>query len=386
MKKIFIFLMLVFTLNSCMIKYNRMLMTAVKKEKIGTQMIASRNEFGFSIIPIQINNKTYHFIFDTGAQVTLISSQLVEELGLKRLSQIKISDSQEAKDKLDIYKINEAYIGNVHYSNIAVVAHDFKDNMLSCINIDGVLGMNIIGLSNWEIDYERKQITLFDIDSITNYNSANYIQFKTKSNRPLLKLFANGKEENFLLDTGKNSEEIELSHKKDTSDIIRTTIGYTSFGLFGKSKIDTLQTFFGTLADSASFAIDKVVFESSSNPGRLIGNGFLIKNFASVFFDFKTDRLYFKNKENKSINLNYFPIRVAVLNNTAFVSSLDFGFSDFAIGDTIIGINDMSIENGNSACDIINAYWKAKATESSISVAVLKNQAVIRKKYEIITH
>ena len=147
--KIFYFMTLLLFLNSCNVKHYTLLKKAKLEQKIEKQNIPYEEIYDFVIIPVKIDGDTYRFLFDTGAQTTLITENLVNKLTSQKLGKINVTDSQYKTKKLKAFKINKLSIGEVTYSEIGVIANDFSGSVFECMGIDGELGMNVISLSNW---------------------------------------------------------------------------------------------------------------------------------------------------------------------------------------------------------------------------------------------
>ena len=57
-------------------------------------------------IPVNINGKTYKFIFDTGAGSSVLSESVASSLGLKPVTKTKTLDSQGNESTRSIYVID----------------------------------------------------------------------------------------------------------------------------------------------------------------------------------------------------------------------------------------------------------------------------------------
>jgi predicted aspartyl protease len=112
------------------------------------------------LIPVTINGKTYHFIFDTGA-VTIVSPELVVELGLKPVTSNEVIDAAGIKTQEKIFMIEAVELSGVTFSKIGCASKSFDSfSTALCRKVDGLLGTNIMRLGNCKIDYNTHSVTL----------------------------------------------------------------------------------------------------------------------------------------------------------------------------------------------------------------------------------
>lgn len=80
MKRLFVILVLSFFANSIFAQGINLNQISIKQKRY-LQKISYQNMDGKLIVPVSINGKTYNFLFDTGAPLT-ISDKLFKELNL----------------------------------------------------------------------------------------------------------------------------------------------------------------------------------------------------------------------------------------------------------------------------------------------------------------
>lgn len=366
-------------LGSCSTKTIRVLSYAEVKEVSNRQTINYKSPIGFIILPIRIDNNTYHFLFDTGAQTTLISEELALKTGVKSIGNINIEDSQNKHKKLKVGVVENFYIGDISYSNIGVIINDFNENKsFSCMGIDGILGMNVIKLNNWNIDYDNQIITLYDSKYEYSSQDLTSVSFYTNSGIPYIDLYVDGEREKFMIDTGKNGDMISISSKPTMNNVKQLFLGYSSLGLFGKSDIDTIKLTSVALSDSSTFIKNDIVVSQSPKNKNLIGTGFLQETYHSVFFDFKKNKMYLKERENINKIKNYPFFTSLTSDGTIVISAVEINFKEFNIGDTIVSFNE-KVFSSSSSCSFVSEIWQSirKREISTISVS--------RGNYEIKT-
>ena len=167
---------------------------------------------GLLFIPVKINgfNKTYRFIFDTGASFNVISSEIAVEFGLKAKAESGISDSTKRRRKLQFVKIKDIEIGGLHFTNTAAAILDLVETpALKCYAADGAIGMNLIRLAPvWQIDFPKQKMVITDDRNPCNNWANNYkLPFKPNIQRiPVIKVSIAGlKDMSFIVDSGSTS-------------------------------------------------------------------------------------------------------------------------------------------------------------------------------------
>lgn len=114
------------------------------------------------IIPVQINNHTYRFIFDTGA-VLFISSKVQQECGLNKKGTASISDATANEQRNDLFTIPEVKINNISFTNAKAVKSDFFDIYpVNCFEVDGFIGSDLLTHMIVQINLDKRQLILTD--------------------------------------------------------------------------------------------------------------------------------------------------------------------------------------------------------------------------------
>ena len=111
---------------------------------------------GQIIIKVNIKDNVYNFLFDTGAPV-VVDNQIAKLLNKSKDYQ-SVFDSNGTIQKLPIQKIKEMKIGNIIFKNITNFVADLKFiKEIGCINIQGVVGANLMVNAVWQINYVEKK-------------------------------------------------------------------------------------------------------------------------------------------------------------------------------------------------------------------------------------
>ncbi|EAY31416.1 retropepsin-like aspartic protease [Microscilla marina] len=167
---------------SCTPKAFRMIRKAKVQTSDFTQQLPYVNTKRMIVVKATLNNqRTYRFIWDTGAGVTVLSRKVVQELGLKPRAKMKVGDSRKRRKTLELVNIQNFTLGGVKFKNIAGLVVDYDStSVLPCIAEGGIIGTNIIARCNWTIDYAQ-QTLIFTNQPYYLQNNPKSFAFKTGS-------------------------------------------------------------------------------------------------------------------------------------------------------------------------------------------------------------
>jgi len=234
-------------LNSCSMSYSNMMKKGEIQDTDFNVTTNFEKYLGLVIVPVEINEKIYRFLFDTGA-TTCISMELDKELDKKTIYRGSLLDSDNNKTSTKYILLDSLIVGGVSFYDQSCFVTDLNKNpILKCMNLDGILGSNTMRYCNWSIDYETQKIKLTNeaIDTINKYAIpfGTDRQYNIKINLKLGEL----KISNLKIDYGSNggvslpkSVINELVDKKAMTKITSQT-GFSQSGITGKiSKIEDL--------------------------------------------------------------------------------------------------------------------------------------------------
>jgi hypothetical protein len=129
---------------------------------------------------VVINEKTYLFLYDTGATITLVS----EEIGKNEVVKgtISLKDGYDKKKEGSLIT-KDIYLNTICFKNTGCVVVDLQSlRKKSCLPIDGIIGDNLIQLCNWKINPIEESIYFSDIPFTAPSNSKTMdLEFYSKS-------------------------------------------------------------------------------------------------------------------------------------------------------------------------------------------------------------
>jgi len=153
---VFIFLLL----SACSLKWQKTiqygsLQNETFQEHVGIEVIN-----GLIIVPVVVNGKTYRFLFDSGAPLS-ISDKLQDQFEYKTISKGHIVDTDKNRQKIIYVQLDTISIGDIPFVNQTALVINFEANpFIACLGLDGIIGSNLMRFCNWQINYQDSLILL----------------------------------------------------------------------------------------------------------------------------------------------------------------------------------------------------------------------------------
>ena len=309
------------------------------------------------IIKVDIRGKMYNFILDTGAPC-VISTALYEEMNLKSAADVKVSDSNNKNENADFAVVDSIQVGGVNFTEMLAVVPDLRANDgMACLDIDGIIGANLMRTAFWEIDYAKTELRLTnDLSNFSDAGEKVVINFTRKnSGTPVLDLNVNGTEiKAVTFDTGSTGYvSLPLRYFPGAAaDDTQTKRGYgeLSYGVHGAGSADTSYYLRVDKWQAGEMTESGKIIEAEKIDKRPVGNRFM-ENYR-VVLDWKTDKITLyprpnREKENEKIeNLGF----LLALQDDIFRVSYLYADSEaekqgLRIGDLVTEINGQPVAN-----------------------------------------
>jgi len=291
-----------FLLSSCQSSAYRL----QKQGKIVTKQFSKEIPFEYFkkviLMEAEIDGETYTFIYDTGAEITLLDEKVADKISMKKVTEKSVSDSYKNKKNLPFYVLPDFKIGGVDFEKFVTTTVDISalNDYLGCEReVAGILGNNIFRKAVWKIDYQKELMSFANtIAPLQVADNKTVINFpKRKIGNAYIPAKLNGITRNFLLDTGYAGS---LASNQSFFDELKTQNDDLSFAAEKGIMSISIHGFnYGiinhVLVDSFSLANINlsgvvVALKENKNASTLIGNEFL-KNFI-VTFDWKNGQLF----------------------------------------------------------------------------------------------
>ncbi|MEW6620015.1 MAG: aspartyl protease family protein [bacterium] len=173
---------------------------------------------GIPIVKGSINgSKELSFIVDTGAQMTVLSSEMANKLKIKPLVSGSKGAGAGGEFSVDLGVIDSLRLGDVIVRNVPVTIIDSKEltfklfGLLTIFKIDGVIGLPLLKQFDVTFDYKGKRLIL-DIPQKTEEPSSFEGNFYLVRDKIMLPVGINGIEGfTFMLDTGGGGDHASIT-------------------------------------------------------------------------------------------------------------------------------------------------------------------------------
>jgi len=361
-KQVFFFIVFSCLLTSCSSKYVRaMKLGEVSNNKFKeTLPIDVINQL--TIVPVHINGKTYRFLFDTGAPFS-ISNELQNTLDYKVLHKATLTDSDKSKLSLDIVQVDSINIGSITFTNqTAFIANFNKNKVLNCLNIDGIVGSNLMKHCNWTVDMQNEILQFSKGIPAKEHPELITIPFITDKQYDIhLKLkIGQTQLQGVKLDYGSNGS-LSLPHpifeklKKREFDKTVSTSGFVQAGLFGIRK-----PLYSEMAKVDSMWLDEVLINNvliNSGKNGLLG-GKILSNYI-VHINWDTQTLSFAKHNNQYYYGATFGFRIGYTDKLIIQSIVDGSQAQhhgLLPNMEIIEIDHFNFTTEHTLCDYMNYF------------------------------
>ena len=240
---------------------------------------------GWIIAPLEIKNKNYKFILDTGTP-SLISKELAKSLNMKVIDSVDASDVYNKAQKNKYTRIENIKIGTIDFVGTSALINDFNATPIwASLNVDGFIGSNLMQHAIWDIDFNQKQITITDNESNLNLpeDVIENKMFIGVAGLPSIACRVNGEKIwNFSVDLGYNGQivipfsEFEKQIENGRIPDFKKSNTHGVIGVYGKQN---------TSRESYTGVINEIEFGNSTLKNeKVYSEQYLEKRFGLDFF------------------------------------------------------------------------------------------------------
>jgi len=317
-------------------------------------------------IKLKINNsKELNFVFDTGADGTVINSETANRINLSNYKQSK-EEGANGEIAVQVSKKNTININNLQFDNLNLVSVPLLHlEKVIGRDIDGIIGYPILKKYVVKLNYDSFEIEIYPSKNFKYVGTGETIKILSK---PISTINAkigleNGQfiEGRFILDNGAGlaialctpfSEENNIVEKFNNTYLI------TSLGLSGKKttvtmgrlktlKINKLQHFD---VPTNVYSVKTGVFAREGIAG-IIGNEVLKKY--NITFDYKRKNSYWESNNtfyNEQFEVSCSGLRLSLDETKTKIFIINIipksigAYSELEIGDEIIKIDGIEVE------------------------------------------
>lgn len=348
---------------------------------------------GKIILPVEIQNNVYDFLFDTGA-IAVIDNEVLKNLKNQKVTSQKVKDYFGAKSKLNYYKLEQASVQNINFRLAGVVGADLgliksKD----CSGISGIVGANWMKKALWQIDFQQHKLRFASsMDSLQVLENSDTIRFiPNLQGTPAFKFStSNGVQKDMILDTGSSgnlSMPAKGFSKEERNAALLKRFGLT-YGAFGSSLDSTffIQCPSASVGNKLELSDPIVALESSTSKG-VMGTAFLRNYLLTI--DWQRQYLILspiaapeKKKENAygfGINLVDDKLIVSSVYKNALNQEQGLEYNDQIL---MINQRDLRHPTQSDYCDLWLNGKNGQDDAAFIWVKVLRNEVELDFKVE----
>ena len=149
------------------------------------------------VLPVAINGTTKNFLFDTGADVTLVQRDVIKG------KTTKIDGATDRSMKVGKEIIKSFKIGDVEFVDTYAMSGDLKGLKEQVPDFGGLIGQPVISKANWLIDYPNKRIEISNRHLIDS--TFKPLKVKKANGASYITLSIDGTEYKALIDLGSSS-------------------------------------------------------------------------------------------------------------------------------------------------------------------------------------
>ncbi len=355
-----------------------------QKGSISEQVILDSVPFtmpqGIPIVKVKIGGEVVNMLFDTGAP-NVISPRLAKKMGLKKKVKLTVGDSGGNREHSEMVMIPEIELGHHSFLETAALVLDLNTDIFACMQLDGIIGANLMKLAKWHIDFDHKMLyfssSLSAFPFVDEY--ARLVFETARTFTPKIDFsIDNQLVKNVTFDTGSNGN-LRLSKKawkakikNKSSYTERIFYGVASTGAHGKSKSDTLILINGTHLNLFDTLYPDFSFSYSAHKS-LLGSKFLSNH--DLVLDWENNTIY--AKQISMINRNPsspFGFALRLDKDKIVVTLLEIGRKAsqlLKIGDEIINVNGTPVAE-MEICNL-RELVKTWSERSAINIVILRD-------------
>ncbi|NIG52443.1 retropepsin-like aspartic protease [Chitinophaga sp. Cy-1792] len=140
------------------------------------------------VIPVTVSggNDTLHFIFDSGAEVTVMNIRTAEKLKLNSNRQDFMSGMNNAMTRVPVVTINALYIREIRMPFLTAYLEDLTDMGNEGTAIDGIIGVSLMKAYIIKVDYKNRQLTFYQNGNTPVNTAGQLLHFQLNYTTPVV--------------------------------------------------------------------------------------------------------------------------------------------------------------------------------------------------------
>jgi predicted aspartyl protease len=242
-----------------------------QKIKKGTQdavIKTSKDMAGLWRIPLKVENIDFSFVFDTGADFSVIVESLAKKLGMKISDEeFNVGTSTDKKIKSRVAVASSVIIGDVSLENVVFYVMKDEDFTFGPYKIEGIIGAPIMR-DLGEIKLSQKNELTISVNPEDNGTR----NFAYDQYTPLIQMIYKNDSLNFMFDSGNNSLLLFNPFLAKYNDEITSKYKLTKIGLGGA----------GGIIETDGYIIDEITLSSGNSTASVKKVNLIAKSLSDI--------------------------------------------------------------------------------------------------------
>jgi|SRR6187402_2217823 len=351
------------------------------------QTIGYEKAKGKIFVTVSINGEKYKFLFDTGAPFA-ISKKIYDQLHLPKTGSLPIQDASGKSEEMIITMLPDLQLGEISFLNTpGIVFQESSSPVFGCLDVDGIIGSNMLRNSVIQFDELNHQLTITDNAKNLSLKKVPYQELElsqTQSN-PFIKItLQKGNQavsDNLLFDTGADgfyemsvAAYLYFKQKSDVAEVIAENDGSSAWGLHGmEGKEHQYELKVPGLILCHKTFNNVIVTTTGSNESRI---GSKLLNYGKVTVDYKKKRFYFEpytNANTDELSEHLWAIAPTLQDNKMVVGIIwDKTLENtINLGDEILNFNGIDYQSMDF-CKLVRAENKFTNNQATVTLKDLK--------------
>lgn len=325
---------------------------------------------GLIVVKVKIGGQEERLILDTGA-TTSIDDSVRKRLSVEKLGRIKTFDSNGNKRYIEYGKVEKIEVANIPFYDI-VVTHSNLSLLkrAACLDVAGILGVNLMNKAIWQIDYSTQFITITnDRDSLDLGSEYTRVHFDAiGKGTPMMAVYHNNTYiDDAILDTGFRGTFLLGNSDSFGQEYVERKV--TTIGAFSEEQINQRVYELSGINIGRELLLDTILLTTEEGrKGSFIGNSFLKEYLVTLDWGYQEMIIAPRQcleRERKSFGVGLHLKEESVVVGSLF-TNMPLYKTGLRIGDEVLEINTIDFEENTE--EAYCQYMKERNSWNSIVI------------------
>ncbi len=176
-------------------------------DHLGSNRISGKDYHGLIVVPVEIDGKNYKMVVDTGANATVLRRDSFRRNWSERPSvPIQPGAGSNIRKDVDMVRVHSLSVGGLNINDLNLVLMDMPQlGSSNGMPVDGLLGMNVLGMFPIVVDLQADTVTLLlevPSDELMKSIHAQSLPVTVTNGHMLAQVMLGGVPVNMIIDTG----------------------------------------------------------------------------------------------------------------------------------------------------------------------------------------